>query len=65
MKKVKVNLGLQNFSASEKVEFARGIVTAMTGNVNFTTPNPALSAVTLAATNLDSGIPRKKWTKFS
>ena len=56
MKKVKVNLGLQNYSASEKVELARSIVTAMTANANFTTPNPALSAVTLAATNLDSAL---------
>jgi len=56
MKKVKVNLGLQSFSAAEKVELARSIVTAMTGNANFTTPNPALSAVTLAATNLDNAI---------
>lgn len=53
MKKVKVSLGLKRFSANDKVELARAIVTAMTDNSNFATPVPALSVVTTAATALD------------
>lgn len=56
MKKVKVKLGLKSYSASEKVELARSIVTAMTGNVNFTAPNPALNVVASAATDLDNAL---------
>jgi hypothetical protein len=53
MKKSKVSLGLRKFSANDKVELARAIVLAMTGNSNFTTPVPALSVVATAATALD------------
>ncbi len=53
MKKIKVSLGLKRFSANDKVELARAIVLAMTGNSNFTTPVPALSVVTTASTALD------------
>lgn len=41
-----VKLNLRELSVPEKVQFARQIVTAMTGNANFTTPVPALAAVT-------------------
>ena len=53
MKKVKVSLGLKKFSAGDKVELARAIVLAMTGNSNFTTPVPALNVIATAATALD------------
>jgi len=56
MKKLKVSLGLKKFSANDKVELARAIVTAMTGNSNFATPFPALSVVTTAANTLDTAL---------
>ncbi len=46
----KVKLGLNNLSVTELIERAQQITTAMTGNPDFATPNPALTAVT-AATN--------------
>ncbi len=54
--KAKVSLKLEERTAAEKVEFAKSIVIAMTGNANFTTPNPSLAAVTTGANNLDSAI---------
>jgi hypothetical protein len=53
MKKVKVSLGLKYYSANDKVELAKAIITAMTGNSNFTTPVPSLAAVSTAANALD------------
>lgn len=41
----KVKLGLRNLSPDELVGLANQIKTAMTGNANFTTPNPALTAL--------------------
>jgi hypothetical protein len=41
----KVKLGLKNLSPDELVALANTIKTAMTGNANFTTPNPALTAI--------------------
>jgi hypothetical protein len=52
--KAKVSLGLSNKTTTELIEFARQIVTAMTGNVHFTTPNPVLSSITQAATSLET-----------
>jgi hypothetical protein len=56
MKKHKIRLGLKKLSANDKVELARAIVTAMTGNSNFSTPVPSLSAVTTAANALDTAL---------
>jgi fibronectin type III domain protein len=54
--KAKVSLKLDDRTAAEKVEYAKSIVIDMTGNSNFTTPNPSLAAVTTGANNLDSAI---------
>lgn len=51
-----VSLKLDERTAAEKVEFAHTIVIAMTGNANFTTPNPTLAVVSAAANNLDTAI---------
>lgn len=41
----KVKLGLRNRTPDELVAFANTIKTAMTGNANFSTPNPTLAAL--------------------
>jgi hypothetical protein len=41
---VNVKLGLQKLTPDQKVDLANTIKTAMTGNANFTTPNPTLAA---------------------
>ncbi len=52
----KVRLGLQNLTPDQLVALANTIKTAMTGNANFTTPNPTLTAlgtlITTASTKL-------------
>jgi hypothetical protein len=48
----KVKLELSKKSTSEKVDFARKLVTSMTGNTNFTAPNPALADISSAAANV-------------
>lgn len=50
----KVKLGLDRMSVAELLEFAKQVVSAMTGNPNFTTPNPPLAQITTAADNLDT-----------
>ena len=50
----KVKLGLKNMPIPVKAELATRIVTAMTGNANFTTPNPALADITAAKTALET-----------
>jgi hypothetical protein len=40
----KVKLGLRELTPDERVDLANTIKTAMTGNANFTTPNPTLAA---------------------
>jgi len=40
----KVKLGLKELSPDQKVDLANTIKTPMTGNANFTTPNPTLAA---------------------
>jgi hypothetical protein len=52
MAKVKTNL--RKLTALEKVALARQVVTGMTGNASFTTPAPALTAITTAATALET-----------
>lgn len=44
----KIKLNLKSLSTVEKIARARQIVTALTGNANFTTPNPPLAQVTAA-----------------
>jgi hypothetical protein len=41
----KVKLGLSTLDPNEVVELANQIITSMTGNANFATPNPTLAAV--------------------
>ena len=50
----KVKLNLINLSTTEKIAKARQIVSAMTGNANFTTPHPTLTQVTTATDDFDS-----------
>jgi len=50
----KVKLGLFRMPITVKAELAARIVTAMTGNANFTTPNPALADITAAKTALET-----------
>lgn len=49
MSKAQVKLELDRMSLPDKVQFTRQVVTAMTGNANFTTPVPVLLAVTASA----------------
>lgn len=48
----KIKLELNRKSISEKTDLAKKIVTKMTANTSFITPNPALTAVTLAVNSL-------------
>lgn len=50
----KVKLNLKSLSTTEKIAKARQIVTAMTGNPDFTTPHPTLAQVTAVADDLDT-----------
>ena len=52
----KVKLGLRELSPDEKVDLANTIKTAMTGNANFTTPNPPLATIATLITNAQTGI---------
>ena len=52
----KVKLGLQKLPPAEIVALANTIVTAMTGNATFATPNPSLPALTTAKTTLATKI---------
>ena len=47
-------LKLARLSIPKKIEKARFIVTSMTGNANFTTPNPALTVITADANALET-----------
>jgi hypothetical protein len=49
-----VKVGISNMSDPDKIQFARQIVTQMTGNTNFTTPTPALVSITTAADDLET-----------
>lgn len=49
----KVRLRLSRLSVPELLERAQQIVSAMTGNPDFPTPNPPLASVTAAADDLD------------
>lgn len=50
----KVKLSLFLLSVTEKIQVARNIVTAMTGNAAFVTPDPALADITTGADNLEN-----------
>ena len=52
MKKIK--LGLNKKTGPDRVTQGNAIKTAMTGNANFTTPNPTLAAVGTATTNVQT-----------
>jgi len=54
MSQVKTNIGKLN--SMEVVALARNVVTKMTANANFTTPVPALAAITTAADQLEASI---------
>lgn len=45
----KIKLDLKSLSIPEKIDLARQIVKAMTGNPNFPTPTPTLASVTAAS----------------
>lgn len=49
-----IKLGLDGMSVSDKIQFGRQIVTAMTGNPNFTTPNPTLAVLTGGSDDLEA-----------
>jgi hypothetical protein len=52
----KVKLGLKNLTPDQKIDLANTIKTAMTGNANFTTPNPTLAAYGTMIANAQAGI---------
>ena len=56
----KVKLGLNGMSPDDVVSLANQIVTAMTGNANFTTPNPTLASVTTLKTTAAAKVAAQK-----
>ena len=44
----RIKLNLRQLSATDKIAKAKRIVTALTGNAEFTTPTPSLASVTSA-----------------
>jgi len=48
-----IKLNFARLSVPEKIALARRIVTAMTGNTHFTSPQPSLSGITLATDMLE------------
>ncbi len=55
-KMAKVKLGLRDLSPDQKVDLANTIKTAMTGNANFTTPNPPLATIGTLITSAQTKI---------
>lgn len=51
-----IKLDLQGKTVPQKIQFLRDIVTQMTGNANYPTPNPALTAITTKANNLEAAL---------
>jgi len=49
-----VKSGVSDLPIPAKIQFARQVVTDMTGNPNFTTPAPTLASVGAAATSLET-----------
>jgi len=58
--KAKVALGLSKKTVAALILFVRNIISKMTGNAYFTTPNPSLSAVTTAIDELEVAEENKK-----
>lgn len=56
----KVKLGLASLSPDEVVSLANQVKTAMTGNANFTTPNPPLASVTTLTTTATTKVAAQK-----
>lgn len=56
MKKQKVLINFSHYSDSGLAAHAQSIVTAMTGNANFTTPTPALTDLATAITALNTAM---------
>jgi hypothetical protein len=54
MAKFVVKLSLDRKSIPVMIEFGRHVVISMTGNANFTTPSPALAAITTATDELET-----------
>jgi flagellar hook-basal body complex protein FliE len=54
MKKIKVKMSWARATLLQQASFARGIVTAMTGNATFPTPAVTLTAMANAATRLET-----------
>jgi hypothetical protein len=50
----KVKIGFSGLSVPNQIERARNIVTLMTGNASYTTPNPTLAVVTTAVDALET-----------
>jgi hypothetical protein len=50
----KIKLNLRSMNVTEKIQFARQIVTGMTGNASFTTPDPPLATITTCAIALEN-----------
>ncbi|HSU55507.1 MAG TPA: hypothetical protein VLT36_15740 [Candidatus Dormibacteraeota bacterium] len=52
----KVKLSLQTLSPDQKVAFGTTVITSMTGNPNFVTPNPTLASATTVKNTLQTAI---------
>ena len=50
----RVKLNIRGLSTTEKVAKARQIITALTDNAAFTTPQPSLATITMAANELEA-----------
>ena len=55
-KMAKPKLALSTLTNDQTITLANTIKTAMTGNANFTTPNPTLAALTTATTTASAGL---------
>jgi hypothetical protein len=62
-KMAKVKLGLDRMSPQEVTDLATRIVTMMTGNANFTTPNPTLASITTQKTTTSTSITAQETAK--
>ncbi len=49
-----VKLNLKDLTVPEKIQMGRQVITAMTGNSNFVTPNPTLAALTAVTDQLET-----------
>jgi len=49
-------LDLKSLTVPDKIQFLRDVVTAVTGNANYPTPDPALTVITTKANNLETAL---------